>query len=38
MFDVHLMIPTRQILGIRFFNGNVDEAVALMVRELSDRI
>jgi len=24
------MIPTQQILGIRFFNGDVDEAVALM--------
>src|SRR5437773_12077217 len=32
MFDVHLMIPTRQILGLRFFNGNVDEAVAFMHR------
>jgi N-acetylglucosaminyldiphosphoundecaprenol N-acetyl-beta-D-mannosaminyltransferase len=32
MFDVHLMIPTRQILGIRFFNGDVDEAVAFMHR------
>ena len=32
MFDVHLMIPTRQILGIRFFNGDVDEAVAFMLR------
>src|SRR6478735_5159920 len=31
MFDIHLMIPTRQILGIQFFNGDVDEAVALMV-------
>jgi len=30
MLDVHLMIPTRQILGLRFFNGDVDEAVALM--------
>jgi len=30
MFDVNLMIPTRQILGLRFFNGDVDEAVALM--------
>jgi len=30
MFDVHLMIPTRQILGLRFFNGNADDAVALM--------
>jgi N-acetylglucosaminyldiphosphoundecaprenol N-acetyl-beta-D-mannosaminyltransferase len=29
-FDVHLMTPTRQILGLRFFNGNVDEAVAFM--------
>src|SRR3954454_23314981 len=26
------MIPTRQILGIQFFNGDVDEAVALMSR------
>src|SRR6476619_3526585 len=32
MFDIHLMIPTRQILGIQFFNGDVDEAVALMSR------
>jgi len=32
MFDVHLMIPTRQILGLRFFNGDVDEAVAFMHR------
>ena len=24
------MVPTRQILGIRFFDGNVDEAVATM--------
>jgi hypothetical protein len=30
MLDVHLMIPTRQILGFRFFNGDVDEAVAFM--------
>ncbi len=27
-----LMIPTQQILGLRFFNGNVDEAVAFMHR------
>ena len=26
------MIPTRQILGLRFFNGDVDEAVAFMHR------
>ena len=26
------MIPTQQILGIKFFNGNVDEAVGLMER------
>jgi N-acetylglucosaminyldiphosphoundecaprenol N-acetyl-beta-D-mannosaminyltransferase len=32
MFDVCLMIPTRQILGIRFFDGDVDEAVAFMHR------
>jgi N-acetylglucosaminyldiphosphoundecaprenol N-acetyl-beta-D-mannosaminyltransferase len=32
MFDIHLMIPTRQILGVQFFNGDVDEAVALMSR------
>jgi len=32
MLDVHLMIPTRQILGLRFFNGDVDEAVAFMHR------
>ena len=28
-----LMFSTSQILGIRFFNGNVDEAVALMVQQ-----
>ena len=27
------MISTQQILGIRFFNGGVDEAIALMVRQ-----
>jgi len=32
MFNVHFMISTRQILGIKFFNGDVDEAVALMAR------
>jgi N-acetylglucosaminyldiphosphoundecaprenol N-acetyl-beta-D-mannosaminyltransferase len=32
MFDVHLMISTRQILGLRFFNGAVDEAVEFMHR------
>ena len=34
MLDVgcHLMTPTRQILGLRFFNGDVDEAVAFMHR------
>jgi N-acetylglucosaminyldiphosphoundecaprenol N-acetyl-beta-D-mannosaminyltransferase len=32
IFDVHLMIPTRQILGLRFFNGDVDEAVAFINR------
>src|SRR5213595_1809241 len=26
------MIPTRRILGLRFFNGNIDEAVAFMHR------
>ena len=26
------MIPTRQILGLRFFNGDAEEAVALMQR------
>jgi N-acetylglucosaminyldiphosphoundecaprenol N-acetyl-beta-D-mannosaminyltransferase len=31
-FDVHLMTPTQQILGLRFFNGDVDEAVAFMHR------
>jgi N-acetylglucosaminyldiphosphoundecaprenol N-acetyl-beta-D-mannosaminyltransferase len=30
--NVHLMIPTQQILGLRFFNGDVDEAVAFMHR------
>lgn len=28
MFDVPFMIPSRQILGIRFFNGDVEEAIA----------
>jgi UDP-N-acetyl-D-mannosaminuronic acid transferase (WecB/TagA/CpsF family) len=32
MFDVHSMIPSRQILGLRFFNGDVEEAVAVMLR------
>ena len=32
MFGVHLMIPTCQILGIQFFNGDVDDAIALMDR------
>ncbi len=27
------MIPTRQILGIQFFNGNVDEALAVMSQQ-----
>ncbi len=27
------MIPTQQILGIRFFNGDVEEAVALVARD-----
>src|SRR3954447_24699407 len=26
------MIPTRQILGVRFFNGDVEEAIAVMLR------
>jgi len=30
MFDVHFMISTCQILGIQFFNGDVDEAIASM--------
>ena len=33
MLDVRFMSSTRQILGIRFFNGSVDEAVALMFRD-----
>src|SRR5262250_2835762 len=33
MLEVHLMIPTREILGVRFFNGDVDEAVAFMYRQ-----
>jgi N-acetylglucosaminyldiphosphoundecaprenol N-acetyl-beta-D-mannosaminyltransferase len=34
MLDVrfYLMIPTRQILGLRFFNGDVDEAIAFIHR------
>src|SRR6266481_6181852 len=32
MFNVHFMHSTRRILGIKFFNGDVDEAVALMGR------
>jgi len=32
MLDVRLMIPTQQILGIQFFNGSVDQAVATMFR------
>jgi N-acetylglucosaminyldiphosphoundecaprenol N-acetyl-beta-D-mannosaminyltransferase len=30
MFDVPFMVSSRQILGIQFFNGDVDEAVAFM--------
>jgi len=33
MLEVNLMIPTREILGVRFFNGDVDEAVAFMHRQ-----
>jgi exopolysaccharide biosynthesis WecB/TagA/CpsF family protein len=33
MFDVHLMVSSRQILGIQFFNGDVDEAVASMFQD-----
>jgi N-acetylglucosaminyldiphosphoundecaprenol N-acetyl-beta-D-mannosaminyltransferase len=32
MFDVRFMISSRQILGIHFFNGDVDEAIASMFR------
>jgi UDP-N-acetyl-D-mannosaminuronic acid transferase (WecB/TagA/CpsF family) len=32
MLDVHFMSSTHRILGIKFFNGDVDEAVALMAR------
>jgi UDP-N-acetyl-D-mannosaminuronic acid transferase (WecB/TagA/CpsF family) len=32
MFNVHFMHSIRQILGIQIFNGDVDEAVALMVQ------
>jgi N-acetylglucosaminyldiphosphoundecaprenol N-acetyl-beta-D-mannosaminyltransferase len=32
MFDCSLMHRTSQILGIRFFNGDVDEAVAVMLQ------
>ena len=32
MLDDYSMAATRQILGVKFFNGDVDEAVALMVR------
>jgi N-acetylglucosaminyldiphosphoundecaprenol N-acetyl-beta-D-mannosaminyltransferase len=30
MFDVHFMTSSRQILGIRFFNGEVADAMTLM--------
>jgi N-acetylglucosaminyldiphosphoundecaprenol N-acetyl-beta-D-mannosaminyltransferase len=32
MLDAHFMISSRQILGIRFFNGDVDAALASMDR------
>ena len=32
MFDVRLMASSRRILGIQFFNGDVDEALAAMDR------
>jgi N-acetylglucosaminyldiphosphoundecaprenol N-acetyl-beta-D-mannosaminyltransferase len=31
-FNVHLMVTTQHILGLPFFNGDVDEAVAFMQR------
>jgi len=33
IFDVPFMFSSRQILGIQFFNGDVDEAVASMIRD-----
>jgi len=33
ILDAHFMICSRQILGIRFFNGDVDEALASMERQ-----
>ena len=32
MFDALVMISSRQILGIKFFNGDVDEAIASLER------
>jgi N-acetylglucosaminyldiphosphoundecaprenol N-acetyl-beta-D-mannosaminyltransferase len=32
MFDVHFMTSRRQIFGIHFFNGDVEEAITLMLR------
>jgi|SRR5882724_497880 len=32
MFDIALMISSRQILGIEFFHGDVDEAIASLER------
>ena len=32
IFDVPCMVSSRQILGIEFFNGDVEEAIALMVQ------
>src|SRR4026208_211495 len=34
----HLMIPTQQILGLQFFNGDVEEAVAFMQRHGGYRV
>lgn len=33
ILDAHFMLSSRQILGIRFFNGDVDEALASMDRQ-----
>ena len=33
MFDIHPMVSSSQILGIQFFSGNVDEAVASMFQD-----
>jgi hypothetical protein len=33
MFDLRFMISTQQIRGIRFFNGRIDQVIALLFQQ-----